>query len=105
MKEETQIKKGDYVLATKWDDGDPGDNWGVGYYDRYENNRHFIVDNEGKQIRHGGFRKVRGELREDVGRWLIEIAATPLERSPAGTVNIWTMLSDDCFKASSKSSP
>jgi len=29
-----EMKHGDYVLATKYRDGDPQDHWAVGFYDR-----------------------------------------------------------------------
>ena len=87
-----RITKGEYVLATKWGDGDPGDHWGVGFYDRFENGRHYVVDRAGKQIRGNGFRRV-GRITVDVGRWLLS-AAKSLEASPPGTVNLWTMLTE-----------
>jgi hypothetical protein len=86
------IKTGDYVLATKYSDGDPGDAWAVGFYDGERNGRHFVIDNDGKQIRHGGYREV-GRITPEVGRWLME-SASVLERSPPGSVNLWTMLTD-----------
>lgn len=56
------LKKGDYVLATKYSDGDPGDQWAVGFYDGFYDTgyekRHLVVDNEGKQFRRNGFRRV-----------------------------------------------
>lgn len=85
-----QVTKGEYVLATKFGDGDPGDHWGVGFYDRFENGRHYVVDSAGKQIRGNGFRRV-GRITVEVGRWLLS-AAKSLEASPPGTVNLWTML-------------
>lgn len=87
-----RITNGEYVLATKWGDGDPGDHWGVGFYDRFENGRHYVVDSAGKQIRGNGFRRV-GRITADVGRWLLS-AAKSLEASPPGTVNLWTMLTE-----------
>lgn len=86
------ITKGEYVLATKWSDGDPGDHWGVGFYDRLENGRHYIVDRAGQQIRGNGFRRA-GRITMDVGIWLLS-AAKSLEASPPGTVNLWTMLTE-----------
>lgn len=87
-----QIAKGDFVLATKWGDGDPGDHWGVGFYDRLHNGRHYVLDNGGKQIRGNGFRRV-GRITPEMGRWLLSAAAM-LESSPPGTVNLWTMLTE-----------
>lgn len=83
--------KGDYVLATKYNDGDPGDNWAVGFYDREEGGRHFVVDGEGKQIRYSGYRRA-GRITSEYGNWLLGTAAKILEQSPPGTVNLWTMM-------------
>ncbi len=85
------MKIGDYVLATKWDDGDPGDAWAIGFWDGYRNGRHHVIDNEGRPIRHGGFRKV-GCITSETGTWLLDVAAKTLEASPPGTVNLWRML-------------
>jgi len=61
---------GDYVLATKWSDGDPGDHWFVGFYDRQEGDRHYVVDGDGNQGRGNGFRKV-ASITEEEGAWLL----------------------------------
>jgi hypothetical protein len=93
------INKGDYVLATKYEDGDPGDNWAVGYYDRmhdfgkppHQDVRYFVVDGEGKQFRGGiGFRRV-GKINTEYGAWLLSVAKE-LEKAPPGSVNLWGML-------------
>jgi len=86
---------GDYVLATKWGDGDPGDPWAVGYYDHEQDGRHHVVDGRGNQFRANGFRSVH-RIRKDVGEWLVK-SATALEAAPAGTVNLWTMLTPAAF--------
>ena len=83
----------DYVLATKFHDGDPGDAWAVGYYAGMEGSRHMVKDSAGKQIRLNGYWRV-GKIRIDVGTWLLSDAAKSLENSPPGTVNLWTMLTD-----------
>lgn|GEM_PF-3363499 len=89
---------GDYVLATKYGDGDPGDPWALGWYDGVQDSqgRHYVKDNDGNQIRGNGFRRV-ARIRKDVGRWLIEVAAKDLERCPPATVNLWTMLTPAAF--------
>lgn len=51
--------KGDYVLATKWGDGDPNDQWCVGFFDREDDGRFYVVDNAGNQFRATGFRRVK----------------------------------------------
>ena len=65
------LVKGDYVLATKWSDGDPKDNWCVGFYDRQEGNRHFVVDGNGTQFRAGGFRRAK-KISKARGDWLVK---------------------------------
>ena len=85
---------GDYVLATKFEDADPGDNWAVGFYDGMRHGRHMVIDNDGNQIRHGGFRRV-GLISYEVGTWLMNVAAKVLEASPPGTVNLFNMINGE----------
>jgi hypothetical protein len=92
----SEPRSGDYVLATKYEDGDPGDMWALGFYDCERDGRHYVKDGSGNQIRGNGFRRV-APIRSDVGRWLLEVVAKQLERCPPGTVNIWTMLTPRAF--------
>jgi len=96
------VNIGDYVLATKYDDGDPGDPWAVGFYageldmgntrsDIKVAPRYLVNDNNGKTIRPNGYSRVAC-IRKDVGAWLLNVAAKQLEQSPPGTVNLWNML-------------
>lgn len=79
------MKKGDYVLATKYSDGDPGDPFCVGFfdstYDHFGESRHLVVDNEGKQFRFNGFRRVE-KISDAEGHYLVahmsEISARPM---------------------------
>ena len=98
---------GDYVLATKYGDGDPGDAWALGFYageldmgnDREQIKvapRYLVNDSSGKTIRPNGYRRVE-RVRKDVGAWLLNVAAKQLEQSPPGTVNMWTMLTPVAF--------
>ena len=87
---------GDYVFATKYQDGDPGDMWALGFYDGERGGRYFVKDNNGRQIRGNGFRKV-SRIRKDVGTWLLMTAGKSLEMSPPGVVNMWTMLTPSAF--------
>lgn len=92
---------GDYVLATKYSDGDPGDPWAVGIYAGLDtllqsSPRHMVHDSAGNNIRGNGYRRVE-RIRKDVGRWLLTVAARQLERCPPGTVNLWTMLTEHAF--------
>jgi hypothetical protein len=68
----TDLAKGDYVLATKWGDGDPQDPWYVGFYDGFNDEwqRHFVVDADGKSARPGGFRRVK-RINGKRGAWLL----------------------------------
>jgi hypothetical protein len=98
---------GDYVLATKYSDGDPGDPWALGFYagemdmgnDRNDIKvaaRYLVNNSAGQSIRPNGYRRV-ARIRQDVGAWLLNVAAKQLEQSPAGTVNLWTMLTPYAF--------
>jgi len=52
--------KGDYVLATKYSDGDPLDHWAVGFYDgttEHMRPRHHVIDGDGQRFRVNGFRR------------------------------------------------
>lgn len=93
MTNETTVSNGDYVLATKYGDGDPGDPWAVGYYlgslDHYGQTRHMVGDINGKTFKPNGYRRV-GLIEKDFGEWLLSVAAD-LERSPPGSVNLWGM--------------
>lgn len=68
------VKVGDYVLATKYQDGDPGDQYAVGFYagmlPKIGGDRYLVVDNEGKQFRANGFRRCERIVSHE-GRWLI----------------------------------
>ncbi len=62
LKSKENMKKGDYVLATKYNDGDPHDNFCVGFWDghtKHNSKRHNVIDSDGKLFRHNGFRRVR----------------------------------------------
>lgn len=69
------LVRGDYVLATKYRDGDPGDHFAVGFYDRAIGDdldrRHVVTDSAGVPFRANGFRRVE-RISEERGRWLIE---------------------------------
>lgn len=72
------MKKGVYVLATKYGDGDPQDHWSIGFFDRTDkdacgHDRHFVVDGEGNQFRGNGFRRVE-EITGERGAWMLKNA-------------------------------
>lgn len=67
------MNKGDYVMATKWSDGDPQDHWCVGFYEytNEETGKHFIVDSEGVPFRHTGFHRMQ-KISQKRGKWLLD---------------------------------
>jgi hypothetical protein len=64
------LTPGDYVLATKYTDGDPQDQWCVGFYDRIEGDRHYVVDADGQQFRANGFRRA-ARISQETGAWIL----------------------------------
>ncbi len=70
-----KFQKGDYVVATKYHDGDPGDHFVVGWYDEpliyTDEVRHQVVNHVGEQYRGNGFRRAQ-KISEARGRWLVE---------------------------------
>lgn len=85
------VSKGDYVLVTKYQDGDPADHWAVGLYSHQDGDRHFAVDGDGRNFRANGFRRV-GKISEEVGAWLLA-NARDLEMSSPGT-NLWDIVAE-----------
>jgi len=85
-------KPGDYVLATKYRDGDPGDQWCVGYFS------HMLVTNSGKvtdrymvtgengMFRANGFRRCE-RISADVGNALVR--AIPLIEQSRHSLWYW----------------
>jgi len=68
------LREGDYVLATKYSDGDPGDHYCVGYLqeimDHFGEARYVVVDNSGVPFRANGFRRAK-RISHERGVWLI----------------------------------
>lgn len=86
------ITAGDYVLATKYQDGDPADHWFVGFYDRTEKDRHFVKGIDGRQGRGNGFRRVE-KIAADEGEWLLKTQKLEdWEREPPGCPSVWDRL-------------
>lgn len=77
MKSEAEI--GDYVVATKYEDGNPSDHWAVGFYagltnaTKYDPPRFDVVDSNGNQFRGNGFRKMQ-KVSKEKGAWMLENA-------------------------------
>jgi len=67
---------GTYVLATKYDDGDPCDHFAVGFVSGYTHHgRYLTVDNAGAIQRHNGFRRAE-KITDDEGRKIVELMPT-----------------------------
>jgi hypothetical protein len=66
-----ELKAGDFVLATKYSDGDPKDQWSVGIYSYSENGRLFVVDDNRQSLRCNGFRRAK-KISQERGRFLLE---------------------------------
>lgn len=71
-----RLQAGDYVLATKYHDGDPRDNFCVGRLQRIEIDplskpRYFVIGNDGQQFRANGFRRAK-KIGLERGTWLVE---------------------------------
>ena len=83
-----ELHHGDYVLATKYEDGDPCDQWAVGFYAGMRCvGRHLVVDNDGNQMRVGGFRRCE-PITGEMGAWLLRVVP-PMEKGCPPGVNIW----------------
>jgi hypothetical protein len=70
-----KLKKGDYVLATKYTDGDPREHWCVGFFDSKMDYkvrpRYNVVDDNGNPFRYNGFRRCI-RISAEVGNKLLE---------------------------------
>lgn len=62
-------------MATKYADGDPGDQFCIGFYegsyDHFGQTRHLVVDNSGKSFRANGFRRV-AKVSSRRGTWMVQ---------------------------------
>lgn len=70
----SDLQKGDYVLATKWHDGDSRDQWCCGFFEgmtEHDNPRYEVVDSEGKLFRSNGFRRCE-KIHPAIGKYLVE---------------------------------
>jgi len=66
-----KLKKGDYVVATKYIDGDSKDHFVVGFFkDMTWHNRYNIIDDTGVLYRGNGFRKAK-LISKEIGDKLV----------------------------------
>lgn len=69
------VRIGSYVLATKWGDGDPMDQFCIGFvsgYTEHAHARYLIVDDNMNSFRPNGFRRVM-KITADEGQKLCEM--------------------------------
>lgn len=66
---------GDYVLATKYTDGDPGDHWALGFFTGMNRNgdRFIVCDDSGMPFRANGFRRIK-KISAERGAWMLRNA-------------------------------
>ena len=88
-------KKGDYVIATKYSDGDPCDHFAVGIFEGKVDGRYFVSGNDGQMFRNNGFRKVK-KITPAVGALIVENIPL-IERSG---VSVWKWVKE--FETSNK---
>ena len=82
---------GDYVLATKYNDGDPCDHFYVGFVSGYTHHgRYLIADNDGNNQRGNGFRRVE-KITQEEGHKLV--AMMPMIGDRIGP-SVWWHLSE-----------
>ena len=72
---DTNVEIGDYVLATKFNDGEIGDHYCVGYLSgmlpRISRDRYDVVDSYGNLFRGNGFRCCI-KISESQGKWFVD---------------------------------
>ena len=89
------LEVGEYVIATKYSDGDPHDHWCLGFFDgitapHYDPPRYNVVDSEGDQFRGNGFRRVE-KIDAKRGKWMLD-NARDIELSG---MSVWDILSQN----------
>jgi len=79
------LKKGDYVLATRWSDGDPQDAWCVGFYGKFNGEtRSYEVSLSFDSIRSSRYRKVK-KISKKRGEFLLKNK----ELIESGSKSLW----------------
>jgi len=84
---------GDYVLATKYADGDPCDLFFVGFYRGMLNDRYLVEDDKGQLARASGFRRCE-KISERAGAALVS-ALPIISDLPGKSVWWWCQHIDD----------
>lgn len=95
MIKQQELIKGDYVLASKYDDGHLGDHWFVGWFigmTDHAEPRYEVVDNDGELARGNGFRRAE-RITPFVGKTLIERAKSERWEQVSPTGSVWSKCS------------
>lgn len=83
-----KLNKGDYVLATKYKDGDPKDHFCVGFFESMTwHNRYNIINSNGEFFRGNGFRRAQ-KITQEVGKMIVDNIQV-IEQS---NVSVWDWL-------------
>lgn len=85
------LVKGDYVLATKYRDGDPYDGWALGWFDSipaFASDRFLVIGSDGKQFRANGFRRCE-RVSEELGNWIYKFSFEIEALTRIAPINMW----------------
>ena len=88
-----ELKKGDYVLASKYDDGHLGDHWHVGWFvgmTDHDEPRYEVADSDGNLVRGNGFRRAE-RITPFVGMELIRLAKEEQWERSCPRRSVWFM--------------
>ena len=81
------LNKGDYVLATKYRDGDPADHFCIGYHDRtfdhFGHDFHLVVDADGESIQ---IQRLSPDRVDQFSAWVMDGSALRAHRAYAISV-------------------
>ena len=78
---------GDYVLATKYSDGDPQDHFCVGFFNGMLNeDRYMVIDSKGRNFRANGFRRCE-KISTTMGNILV--SGFPIIQQSQSSVWYW----------------
>jgi len=88
-----KLSKGDYVFASKYEDGDPHDHFVVGFFDGMlvdkngkETERYMVIDGDGAQFRGNGFRRCE-KISPSIGELIVK--GIPLIEQGCASVWYW----------------
>lgn len=69
----SELQIGDYVLATKYSDGDPCDQFAVGFISgKTPHGRWLVIDQDGVNLRANGFRRA-ARITPEEGSYLVSL--------------------------------